>query len=95
MSYLLPDGTSIYDHFNKSEPISVPVDMDALAEMVEASNYGTVRFLAALVRVRKRLFVERMVMYRDRGDNDIADSVGRRGDAIVIALMRLLDQHEF
>lgn len=40
----------MYDHL---EPITVPVDMDALAEIVENANYGTHRFLSALIRVRR------------------------------------------
>lgn len=40
-----------YDYMG---PISLPVDMDKLAEIVESAVYGTHRFLSALVRVRRQ-----------------------------------------
>lgn len=91
-SSLNRDGSSIYDHL---EPLSIPVDMDKLAELLEGENYGTVRLLAALLRVRRRRFAERVADYRHTGDHDIADSVERRGDAIASAIERLLTAGEF
>lgn len=43
---------SEYDHLNEDSKITLSVDYDTLAKMVVAQNYGTVRFLAALVRAR-------------------------------------------
>jgi hypothetical protein len=42
-----------YDHLNIDDPLRLTVDMDDLARRVVAMNYGTVRFLAALVRARR------------------------------------------
>lgn len=64
MSVLNKDGTSVYDHLNKTDPVAVVLDLDALAERLESRNYGTVRFLAALLRVRERLHAERVAKYR-------------------------------
>ncbi len=95
MSLLNRDGSSIYDHFNKSAPISVPLDMDALAETLEDANYGTVRFLAALMRVRKRLLAERIANYHLNGHHDIAEVVERRGDPLANAIKDSLLAGEF
>jgi len=41
-----------YDHLNKEDPLKIGIDMDKLAKDIEAMNYGSVRFLAALIRAR-------------------------------------------
>ncbi len=54
---------SEYDHLNEdsapvhgmtSGPVPIFFDWDALADIIVAQNYGTVRILAALVRARLR-----------------------------------------
>jgi hypothetical protein len=45
---------SQYDHLNETDPLRIELDMDELAQNIESMNFGTVRFLAALVRARKR-----------------------------------------
>lgn len=87
MSVLNKDGTSVYDHLNKTDPVAVVLALDALAERLESRNYGTVRFLAAQLRVRERLHAERVAKYRvNSKTQDIADSVERRGVALALAL---------
>ena len=39
-----------YDHLNQEDPLKIKLDLDQLAKMVEGMNYGSIRFLAALVR---------------------------------------------
>ena len=39
-----------YDHL---DPVALPLDLDALAKLIEGSSYGTHRLLSALVRVRR------------------------------------------
>jgi hypothetical protein len=95
MSHLNPDGSSIYDHLDETDPISIVIDMDALAEKVEDSNYGTVRFLAALRRVRLRRLAERIEKYRRDDQHDIARRVAADGDAIVRAIETLMWAGEF
>lgn len=91
----MKDGSTIYDHFNETEPVSLPIDLDALAKLLESNNYGTVRFLGALLRVRKRLHAERIAEYRAKGHLDIAANVEREGDAIADAIESLLKAEEF
>lgn len=45
---------SDYDHLNKSDPLTIALDLDVLAGQIVSMNYGTARFLAALVRARRR-----------------------------------------
>lgn len=47
---------SRYDHLNSSDPLIVKLSMDELAEEIVNMNYGTVRFLAALIRARKNKY---------------------------------------
>lgn len=42
-----------YDHLNQSNPIRTLIDLDKLAKAIVDANYGTCRFLAALVRARR------------------------------------------
>jgi hypothetical protein len=95
MSFLRTDGSTIYDHLDEGDPFTVVLDVDALANRIEEMNYGTVRLLGALLRVRKVKFAERIAKYHAKGDHDIAESVARRGDAIANAIERLLLAEEF
>jgi hypothetical protein len=92
--YLNKDGTSIYDHMN-SEPVQVPINMDALAALIEDSNAGTIRFLAALYRIRKAKLAKRIAEYTERGDHDIARSVTARGDKIAEVIELALAQDDY
>lgn len=42
-----------YDHLNDTDPIKMTLDMESLANKVVSMNYGTHRFLSALVRARR------------------------------------------
>jgi hypothetical protein len=95
MSFLRTDGSTIYDHLDEGDPFTVVLDVEALAKRIEEMNYGTVRLLGALLRVRKVKLTERIAKYREKGDHDIAESVARRGDAIAAAIERLLLAEEF
>ena len=44
----------MYDHLNATEQPKIEISMDELAVLVESMNYGTIRFLAALMRARKQ-----------------------------------------
>jgi hypothetical protein len=78
-----------YDHLNK-EPLVISIDMDALAKLVDGCNYGSIRFLAALVRVRRVRQAERITEYEERGDDDIARYAKDDGDALMNGLIELL-----
>jgi hypothetical protein len=43
-----------YDHLNEDSRLELSVDMDELAKKIEKMNYGTHRFLSALVRARRK-----------------------------------------
>lgn len=43
-----------YDHMNVNDPLTVQIDLDALADQIVDLNHGTSRMLAALVRARQR-----------------------------------------
>ncbi len=83
------NGTSIYDHMNR-EPFQVPIDMDKLAETVESAPCGTVRFLAALRRVRLANLARDAAEYRRRGDDDVAERAERDGDNIANVIEKLI-----
>jgi hypothetical protein len=89
------DGTSIYDHMNESHPISLPLDMELLARVIDSANYGSVRFLSAWVRVRKERHAERAALYRSRGDAKLADVIEKEGDILALAVEQLLRRGEF
>lgn len=97
MSMLKKDGTSIYDHMNETDKVTVSIDMDELARKLVSMNYGVVRLFAALIRVRKAEFAERMAEYRKKDSSwaEIADRLEPKGDAIVNALRELLINDEF
>lgn len=54
-----------YDHLNDTDPIVLPGTMDQLAEAIDKLNYGTHRFLSALVRVRRA-----QGLWRDQPNED-------------------------
>ena len=91
------DGTSIYDHMNEDDRVTLSIGMDELAQKLVDMNYGVVRLFAALIRVRKVEFAERMKEYRSKGGSwaEIADDFEPKGDAIVSALRELLVNDEF
>lgn len=49
----MPKGVGQYDHLNEKDKLMLSISLDQLAAKVEAMNYGTQRFLSALVRVRR------------------------------------------
>ena len=50
----MPRRYGTYDHLNEDNPVHLSIEMDALAEKIDAMNYGAVRFLAAFVRSRRK-----------------------------------------
>ncbi|MFA5987075.1 MAG: hypothetical protein WC797_00260 [Candidatus Paceibacterota bacterium] len=66
----------LYDHLN---PVTIPMDMDALADLLVKANYGVQRFLSALIRARKR---------SSRGTSS-------EGDRLMSEIERLLEEGEF
>lgn len=45
-----------YRHLNDADPLNVKIDIEDLVAMVEKMNYGTHRFLSALIRSRRKKF---------------------------------------
>lgn len=95
MSMLNKDETSIYDHFEETDPLCVPVDMDWLAEHLYNNNYMIVRLFAAIVRNRRRKWDESISEYRRLGHHDIIERMQLRGDPIQQALIHLLVNDKF
>ena len=88
------DGVGYYDHLNK-DPLEITIGMDELAKLVVDQNYGSVRFLAAMVRVRRQKHLERIAEYERRGDHDVARAVQEEGDELAEGLVQLLQTGAF
>lgn len=61
-----------YDHMNE-KAFQIPIHLDALADMMVDLNYGEIRFLAALVRARRRAFAKRGWLCKDELSDGIEE----------------------
>jgi hypothetical protein len=46
----------MYDHLDQTDPPTITLSMEELARKIEGMNYGTHRFLSALIRARKERY---------------------------------------
>lgn len=95
MSMLNKDGSSIYDHFNATDPVSVPIDLDWFAEEIHDNNYAVVRLFSAIIRQRRAAFDKRRAKYTAEGETAIVERMNLRGDPVEQALVGLLVNNEF
>lgn len=49
----MPRSIGTYDHLNRNDKFTLEMDMEEVARKIEKMNYGTHRFLYALVRIRR------------------------------------------
>jgi len=80
-----------YKHLDEDSKLSVKVDMRELVEMVDRMNYGSRRFLSHLVDVRRERLADDIKKYRNRGHDDIANSLELRGDQLANAIEAALN----
>ena len=87
-------GGGIEQHTYRHIPTSVTLSctMRELAEQVNDLNYGVHRFLSHLVDVRREKLEEKIKMYEDRGDDDIAEYCRRAGDPLMEAILKELNE---
>lgn len=66
-----------YDHLNETDPLSLPLDFDELAERIVKMNYGSHRFLSAFVRARRKSAKHRAVPRGDELANEIENLLNK------------------
>jgi hypothetical protein len=97
------DGSSIYDHFNATNPVSVrinlrdsvPIDLDWFAKEIHDNDYAVVQLFAAIIRQRRVAFDKRRAEYQAKGETAIVERMNLRGDPVEQALVGLLVNNEF
>ncbi len=80
-----------YDALDRTSKLEVPsLSLREVAEKVNEMQRGTHRLLSHLIDVRREALQQLIVLYKTRGDDDIAYSVQRRGDRLAEAIEKLL-----
>ncbi len=85
-------GPHYYNGLDKDYTIKTELTMREIAERVEASNYGTQRFLSHLVDVRRERLKSRIAEYVRDGKQDVATYVAAEGDPLADAIERILQE---
>jgi len=84
-----------YAGLDKDSKMAVELPLREVAERVVEMNYGTHRFLSHLVDVRRERLAARVAHYRELGDENVAQSVERRGDPLADAIEKQLHEEQY
>jgi uncharacterized radical SAM superfamily protein len=79
-----------YAGLDKEPALSLNISVRDMAVRIVESNHGVHRLLSHLIDARRERLQRRISEYRQRGDDDVAESVERRGDLLADALEKLL-----
>jgi hypothetical protein len=70
--------------------LTVELSTREVAERLCAMNHGVHRLLSHLIDVRRERLAKRIEGYREKGDDDIAESLTKIGDPLADGIEKLL-----
>lgn len=69
----MPKPLDDYDNLNENGCMNFALDIDRLADQIVGMNYGTIRFIAALARARRRSAKIKEAVVEPCGKDELAD----------------------